>query len=162
MRKDGTMTINESIRQHIRSMKMLKLCKLLIGAVSVMHLILANIHVAGLLKLENEICGFVMFVSVIFGLVCFFQSSRTKFNNLRELIPMMVFFAITIISLVLLAFIYSDAINNQVSLKSPDDVIKALNLTICMIVLYLICAVLMLADYLKNGRKHNKEAGEDE
>ena len=162
MKEDGTMTFVESFIQQIKNLRLFSVCKLSIGLISIIHLILANIHVAGLLKLENEICGFVMFVSIIFGLVCFFQASRSKLNNKRELIPLQLFIVITLSSLIALAGIYLNAINSQISLKDPTDVIKALNLTISMIVLYSVAFIAVLIDYLLNGRKFNGEKKDEE
>lgn len=153
MKNDETMTLKESFAQRLKSLNLFTLCKFLVAAISVMHLILANIHASGLLKLENEICGFIMFFSVIFGLVCFFQSSRSKYNNIRDIIPMSVFLVITIISLGLLASIYSGAIKGQASLTSTIEVKQALTLTIVVLVSYVVSLIGFWVDFFLNGKK---------
>lgn len=150
------------MQDKISEFSILKLAKFIIAFAAFFHLIFSNLHVNGLLLLENQICGFLMFVSVIFGLVCFFQATRTKFNNASEFIPMVIFLVITVGALIMLGGIYSDALANQKSLKNPLPVKQAMTLTYAMAVVYVVSFVILLVDYFKSGLKFNGEKSQDE
>ena len=48
--------------------------KLLIAVAAIAHLIFTYVHTSALLLLENQICGFIMFLFVLLGLVTLFES----------------------------------------------------------------------------------------
>jgi uncharacterized membrane protein len=92
------------------------------------NLVLSPTYVSGLLKLENEICGFVMFLFILLGLVALFQASRYKggvdISLALNLIALILVFALGLY----LCSIFSDALANQKTLKKPEDVQKAISL----------------------------------
>ncbi len=50
--------------------------KCIIAISSIMHLFFSNIHIRALLKLTDEICGFIVFMFVLSGLLLLFESTR--------------------------------------------------------------------------------------
>ena len=50
--------------------------KLLIAVAAIAHLIFTYVHTSALLLLENQICGFIMFLFVLLGLVTLFESTQ--------------------------------------------------------------------------------------
>ncbi len=55
--------------------------KLLIAVAAIAHLIFTYVHTSALLLLENQICGFVMFLFVLLGLVTLFESTRVHVSR---------------------------------------------------------------------------------
>jgi Zn-dependent protease with chaperone function len=110
--------------------------KALVMVCAIVNLILSPTYVAGLLKLENEICGFVMFLFVLFGLVALFQASRYKggFNG-NLVLNLLALVSVVVLGL-FLASIFSDALANQRTLKKPQDVQKAITLCYAVCISY--------------------------
>lgn len=146
----------------MKEINLFKVAKYLVMAISLVQLILANLHVEALLLLENQICGFVMFTGVIIGLVSLFQAVRSKYNNRSELIVILIFVLITVCALFILAGIYSDALQHQSSLKTPLPVRKALTFTYALGFSYIGSIVLFIVDYFARGHKLNKVKKEDD
>jgi hypothetical protein len=118
--------------------------KCLVVVCALANLVLSPTYVNGLLKLENEICGFVMFLFILLGLVALFQASRYKGG-------MEIGLALNLLALVLvvalglyLCTIFSDALANQKTLKKPEDVQKAISLGYMVCSLYGIAFVLFV------------------
>lgn len=124
------------------------IAKALIACAAIGHLIFTSIHVKALLLLENEICGFIMFLFVLFGLVCLFESTRIQGVRSKETLATGLVCFLTSGFGVYLVSIYRYAIANQKSLE-PALVNKAVTFSMILIVAYVIAGVLMLIDYVK-------------
>jgi succinate dehydrogenase hydrophobic anchor subunit len=140
-------------KSRLKDFSLLKVGKLIVAVASILHLVMSQVHVSGLLKLEDQICGFVMFLSVLFGLVCLFQSTRAKYNDVREFIPQAFFLVVTICCTAYLGRIYWSALNFQASLRDAASVVKAFSLTVGMCVAYITALVAFSLDYAVRGRK---------
>ena len=149
-------------KSYLADFSLFKVGKLIIAIASILHLVMSQVHVSGLLKLEDQICGFIMFLSVLFGLVCLFQSTRAKYNDLSEFIPQALFLAITICCTAYLARIYWVALNFQASLRDAAPVAKAFSLAVGMSVVYIAALVAFSVDYAVRGRKCVKRNCSDE
>ena len=55
--------------------------KLLIAVAAIAHLIFTYVHTSALLLLENQICGFIMFLFVLLGLVTLFESTQVHVSR---------------------------------------------------------------------------------
>ena len=123
--------------------------KAVIAIVSIAHLIFTNIHVKALLLLEHEMCGFVMFLFVLMGLVALFESTRIKKNEKAERIfTALICFIAAGLGLYLVA-IYRNAISVQRSLD-VNVVRNAVIFSIGIILAYIISGILMIAGLIKN------------
>ena len=120
----------------------------LIAVVAIGHLIFTSIHVKALLLLENEICGFVMFLFVLFGLVALFESTRIKKDHLKEWVITAVICFVTAGFGGYLVSIYRYAIANQRSLE-PAKVVKAVGFSGVIMAVYVVAGVLLLVDFAK-------------
>jgi hypothetical protein len=52
--------------------------KLLVAAAAIVHLIFTYVHTNALLLLEDQICGFIMFLFVLLGLVTLFEATQIQ------------------------------------------------------------------------------------
>jgi hypothetical protein len=100
------------------------------------NLVLSPTYVNGLLKLENEICGFVMFLFILLGLVALFQATRYKGGLGISLVLNLLALVLVVVLGLYLCSIFSDAMASQKTLKKPEDVQKALSLGYMMCSLY--------------------------
>lgn len=130
---------------------------LLASAAALLHLILTPTHVSALLLLENEICGFWMFMFVLFGLVAMFESSRLKNGKPANVLVMCAVLAVTCALGVLLQNVYADALVNQTSLRAPEPVTRALLMTRCIMAVYALSALGVAGTYL-TGKLRRKGA----
>lgn len=140
----------------IRSLELNAFClaRILLGILPITNLVLSPIHVQALLKLENEICGFVMFMSVLVGLMVLFESFRMLDENegMKHRLVCLLAIACDIGILYYLASIYGNALAHQVPLNEPESVKKALILTISLIGSYVVAASLLVASLIKDLR----------
>ena len=58
--------------------------KLLVAAAAIVHLIFTYVHTNALLLLEDQICGFIMFLFVLLGLVTLFEATQIHGERIRE------------------------------------------------------------------------------
>lgn len=128
------------------------IAKVIIAVVAIVHLIFANIHVKAMLLLENEICGFVMFLFVLFGLIALFESTRIKKDYLKEWLITAVITFITVGFGGYLISIYQYAIANQKSLETRL-VSKAVVFSAILIAVYIVAGMLLLIDFVKRLSK---------
>lgn len=128
------------------------IAKALIIITAIGHLIFTNIHVRALLLLENEICGFIMFLFVLFGLVTMFEATRIKDNGVLEQAIAAVFCLITSGFGAYLVHIYHSAIVGQRSLEGIQ-VHKAVVFSSIIIGAYVISAVLLALGCIRREQK---------
>lgn len=131
------------------SKQLTNIAKAIIMIFAMGHLIFTNIHVSALLLLENEICGFIMFLFVLAGLVALFETTRIRSGEKKErVLTVIISFAAAGLGCYL-ASIYRSAIAVQRALDVAV-VNKALVFSTVIIAVYIIAGVLILADLAIN------------
>lgn len=120
----------------------------MIRVASIAQLVFTSIHVKALLLLENEICGFVMFLFVLFGLVTMFETTRIRPDRALEKVFTAVLCVITSGFGYYLTTIYQFAIHNQRSLEAAN-VNRAVGFCMVLIAAYLISGIMMVIDLVK-------------
>lgn len=140
------------------------IAKLLICAAAVIHMIFTYVHTNALLLLVNEICGFIMFLFVLAGLVTLFEATQIKKEMKRESVIMK---AITAVLCFLTTFlgkllldIYRDAIANQPDLVT-DKVETACDFSMALMVVFVIAGVLLVIDAVITFQRTKNERKED-
>lgn len=123
------------------------LAKLIIIAVSMVHLIFTSIHVKALLLLENETCGFVMFLFILIGLVALFEVTRIREDRMTEKIFTVVVCVATSALGIYLTSIYRYAIENQRALVATN-VNRAVLFSAVIVAAYLISAIFIIIDMI--------------
>lgn len=109
--------------------------KAIIAVVSITHLVFASIHVKAMLLLENETCGFVMFLFVLAGLVALFEAMRIRREQAAErVITILVCLGACVLGFCLVS-IYQNAIALQHSLDTAV-VKKAVVFSMAIIAFY--------------------------
>lgn len=133
--------------------------KLLIAAAAIVHLIFTNIHTKALLLLENEICGFYMFIYVLMGLVLLFECTQIKPGHDLEKILIAVLTAIMSVPALLLIHIYLSACRTQRQLDTAV-VMRAVTMSAALLAVFAAAAVMLLVDMAleKRGKRHEKAA----
>lgn len=126
------------------------IAKAIIMISSVVHLIFTNIHVKALLLLEHELCGFVMFLFVLMGLVALFETTRIKKREVAERIFTALISFVTAGLGFYLVTIYRNAITVQRALD-VSVVNRAVIFSSVIILAYVIAGILIIADLIKNG-----------
>lgn len=122
-----------------------KAAKGLIAVGSMVHLIFASIHVKALLLLENEICGFIMFLFVLFGLVTLFEMTRIRKNQLSAHMFTAALCLVTSGFGFYLTTIYRQAIASQRALETAP-VNRAVGFSMALIGAYIVAGVLLFLD----------------
>ena len=131
------------------SKQLTNIAKAIIIVFAMGHLIFTNVHVSALLLLENEICGFVMFLFVLAGLVALFETTRIRPKEKRERIfTIVISFAAAALGSYLVS-IYQYAISFQRALDVAI-VTKAMMFSIVIIAAYIIAGIMILADLALN------------
>lgn len=92
--------------------------KLLVAAAAIVHLIFTYVHTNALLLLEDQICGFIMFLFVLLGLVTLFEATQIHGERIREEVLTALLCVGTIALGMQLVGIYQQAIQIQSSLMS--------------------------------------------
>lgn len=121
----------------------------MIRVISIVHLIFTSIHVKALLLLENEICGFGMFLFILFGLVTMFESTRIRNDRILEKVFTAVLCVVTSGLGCYLTSVYRYAIASQRGLETAA-VSRAAGFSMAVIGIYLIGAVLLVIDLVKH------------
>lgn len=137
-------------KKNVKKMDWLLTARALIAAASIGHLVFTSIHVKALLLLENEICGFIMFLFVLLGLVTLFEMTRIQTEKISEKIFTMLLCVGTIAAGLYLTTIYSSAIANQRSLDIPV-VNRAVVFSRILMVMYAAAGILMAVDLKKKS-----------
>ncbi len=126
------------------------IAKTIIIISSLVHLIFTNIHVKALLLLEHEMCGFVMFLFVLMGLVALFETTRIKKREVAERIFTALICFVTAGIGFYLATIYRNAISVQHSLN-VSVVNHGVLFSMAILLAYVISGILIIVDLIKNG-----------
>lgn len=126
------------------------IAKTIIIISSLVHLIFTNIHVKALLLLEHEMCGFVMFLFVLMGLVALFETTRIKKREVAERIFTALICFVTAGIGFYLVTIYRNAISVQHSLN-VSVVNHGVLFSMAILLAYVISGILIIADLIKNG-----------
>lgn len=125
------------------------IAKAIIIISSLVHLVFTNIHVKALLLLEHEMCGFIMFLFVLIGLVALFEATRIKKSEIAERIFTALICFVTAGLGSYLIMIYRNAISVQRSLD-VSVVNRAVIFSGAIILAYVIAGILLIADLIKN------------
>ncbi len=125
--------------------------KLVAILVPIAHLILTPVHVSALLKLENQICGFAMFLSVLVGLVVLFEATRVKDDEIASKFLFVLFLVADMLLLLWLSGIYRHALVYQQTLREPEKVVKAITLSISIMGFYGLSLALAIASFFVHG-----------
>lgn len=122
--------------------------KLLVAAAAVVHLIFTYIHTNALLLLENQICGFVMFLFVLMGLVALFEATQIRPERVREEVLAALLCGATIGMGVQLVGIYQEAIRIQ-SRLDVAVVQSAITFSVGLMIVFGAAGVLFLIDAVR-------------
>lgn len=136
------------MRNLLEGLSLKKLAKALIAVAAIVHLIFNYVHTNALLLLEDEICGFLMFMFVLMGLVALFQATRVRDG---EPLGKWVGAAVCLITDFFgwkLAEIYRYALANQRGLDA-GPVKAALWLSIGIMAAFAVAAVLLIVDAVR-------------
>lgn len=135
-------------RKKVEGLELTTIANIMIRVISIVHLIFASVHVKALLLLENEICGFGMFLFVLFGLVTMFESTRIRGDRILEKVFTAVLCVVTSGLGWYLTSVYRYAIANQRALETAA-VSRAAGFSMAIIAVYLISGVLLVIDLIK-------------
>lgn len=138
-------------KKNIEKIEVVMTAKVLIAITAITHLVFTSIHVDVLLLLENEICGFVMFLFVLFGLVALFETSRIKEEGPEKIFTIL-FNLLTSAMGIYLVAIYQEAIRIQASLEIAT-VRKAIIFSEIIIGAYMLSSVLLGVGIMKESRR---------
>ncbi|GEM_PF-483904 len=153
--------INSNQYNHIRRLRpgisatgaVRALARFTLIVLPLVHLILSPVHVGALLKLENEISGFLMFLSILFGLVVLFQATRMKADEpISELLCTVGVLVVIGLTFSLLT-IYNGALRFQKPLDNPETIRKAVVLCGIVCIVYALGALALIVDLLAVGKR---------
>lgn len=130
--------------------------RLLIASAAIAHLILNNVHTRALLLLENEICGFYMFIFVLMGLVQLFECTQIKPGHSLQKIMSVVFSLVTAVPAILLIRIYLEACRTQRQLDTAV-VMRAVYLSVILLCVFFAAAILLAVDVVLSKRSDQRE-----
>lgn len=139
----------EGIREFIKYLTTYSISKAVLVVVSVINLIITNDYVVAILKMENEIVGFIMFLYVLFGLVVLFQSVRMSYDKWGGSILTIIAIAITLFLGIKFYNLCNLAVLTQNSLKDPTVVIYAMHLIRGTIIGYIIGLGILISHLVK-------------
>lgn len=122
--------------------------KLLVAAAAIVHLIFTYVHTNALLLLEDQICGFIMFLFVLLGLVTLFEATQIHGERIREEVLTALLCMGTIALGMQLVGIYQQAIQIQSSLDVAV-VQKAILFSAGLMTAFGAAGILLLVDAVK-------------
>ena len=134
------------------NIELVTIAKLLIAVAAIVQLIFAEVHIAALLLMENEICGFLMFLFVLTGLIALFEATRINKEEMKDkLITICVCVLTSGIGYYLIT-IYRNAISIQ---RSIDVSIMNKAIVFCfgIIAMFLVSGMLDFIDIIKSKKK---------
>lgn len=146
--------ISKMQRKLLTEKRCFGLARIIAMIVPIIYLILSPIQISALLKLENETCGFISFISFLFGLVVLFEASRAEEDQTRSKIRLYIFIIFDCIVLLKLIGIFHNALINQISLKNSGIVLQAISLSWGVICCYLLVLVLLTISVIKGCSKN--------
>lgn len=123
------------------------------------NLIFYPVHVDGMLKMTNDLCGISMFLFVLLGLVTLFQATRAqgdkkgRFGVILELAALIA----TVAAGAALYGMYGDAIVTQVGITQESVLLiqKAMRFTVALFAVYGVAGVCFLAHLIIGVSKHD-------
>lgn len=152
------MTTGQWFTEMLSEISGLDIARFAVMIAAISHLVLTPIHVSALLKLENQICGFVMFMFVLMGLAGLFEASRLKRPTASSLALAFVILLVVVGLGLYLASIYQHALANQRSLVEPASVRAALMLTQILVGVYGVCAALIPVFGIRSLKRQGRRA----
>ncbi len=153
-----------SIKYSISNFTFLGIAKFLVVLVGIGNMILQPTYTSALLFLENQICGFVMFMFILCGLVSAFGALRTDGEDIKKTIFTIVACLASIGTGAYLNMICLNALSTQDSLditKYPASytaVGNAVNLATVVCIAYGVGLLAMIAVQVKTSAKKKKSA----
>lgn len=128
------------------------IAKLLIAVAAVVHLIFTYVHNSALLLLEDQICGFIMFLFVLLGLVTLFECTQIHAEKPSAKFLTILLCAATVGMGAYLVSIYQTAIQTQSSLE-PAKVITAVQFSLGLMAAFALSGILLIVDILIKSKK---------
>lgn len=128
-----------------------RIARSIIAIAAIVHMIFSYIHTDALLVMENQICGFIMFLFVLFGLVALFESTQIHVGQKKSLVLTAITCFVTDVFGGMLVYLYQDALKNQASVV-PDVVNKANLFSLALMAAFAIAGVLIVINVAKKGR----------
>lgn len=122
-----------------------KFGKLLVMGAAIVHLIFVYIHNNALLLLEDQICGFVMFLFVLLGLTALFEVTQIKTELRKEKILSALLCLATIVMGAVLVGIYREGIAVQATIDVAV-VNKAILFSYVLMSVFAVGGVMLLID----------------
>lgn len=126
--------------------------RFLIAAAAVVHLIFTYVHTNALLLLEDQICGFIMFLFVLLGLVTLFECTQIHAEKPSAMYVTILLCAATVGMGAYLVSIYQTAIRTQNSLE-PAKVYTAVWFSLGLMAAFALSGVLLIVDILIKRKK---------
>ncbi|MGD1822755.1 MAG: hypothetical protein ACPKM0_08345 [Pleomorphochaeta sp.] len=126
--------------------------KIILIVVSFSSLILTSPYIQALLRLENAICGFIMFMFVLMSVVALFQTIRMHNDKVISQISNLIIVIITVIIGYQLLKIYNDAFIVQNKINNPEVVIHAITLLRNQLIIYLVGTITLIVQIIKTLR----------
>jgi hypothetical protein len=144
---------SQQIKDILSDFTAFSLAKIILLFSSIANLIVSSTYVNAILKMENAICGFVMFMFVLLGLVVLFQAVRMVDDYFSGAILAIIACIITVIVGVYLYYLCNTALLTQSNLHNPQVVVHALNWMRVLIVGYGVGAILIVIHLIGLWRK---------
>ena len=139
------------------NISMEKIARLLIAVGAIAHLIFNYVHTNALLLLEDQICGFIMFMFILVGLVTLFESTQIKEGKATTKVITAIFCGITIFFGYKLVEIYRNAIAFQGSLSQTAPVQKAIVMSVVLMSIFAVAGILLIIDSVRTKMRGKHE-----
>ena len=136
----------------VHDFSLFNITKIILIIVSFSSLILTSSYIQGLLKLENAICGFIMFMFVLMSVVTLFQTIRMHQDKAFSQISNFIIIIVTMIIGYQLLKIYKEAFIVQNKINDPEVVIHAINLLRNQLSIYAIGTITLIVQIIKTLR----------
>lgn len=131
------------------------IARFLIAVAAVAHLVFTYVHTNALLLLESQICGFIMFLFVLLGLITLFECAQIHPEKPSAKYLTILLCAATVGMGACLVSIYQTAIHTQSSLE-PAKVYTAVWFSLGLMAAFTLSGVLLFVDVLIKRKKGNK------
>lgn len=123
------------------------------------NLIFYPIHVDGMLKMTNDLCGITMFLFVLLGLVTLFQATRTQAGK-KGLVGVVLELAALIATVaagITLYGMYGDAIATQVGITQESILLiqKAMRYSVALFVAYGLAGACFIVHLIRGVAAHD-------
>ena len=141
--------------KNLKNKTVLSFAKYVIVLTALLHLVLSSIHIEALFQLETQLCGLWMFFFILLGLGCLFNAIRNTKGKISTTIFSILMLLLTCAAGVVLMTYYFKGMAEQPNIQT-GSIIKAIVLSIVMIVFYAVGGVLTVIGMIKNI-PHNKK-----